>query len=72
MSERLLALTGHEVIRALERAGFTVVRITSSYHRLTHRDDPSLATTVPVHAGSTMRGILKQAGLTVEEFRAML
>jgi predicted RNA binding protein YcfA (HicA-like mRNA interferase family) len=42
-----------------------------------HKDDPARATTVPMHSGRTLKrgtvhGILKQAGLTVEELRALL
>lgn len=64
-------------MRALERAGFVLVRTTGSHYRLVHKDDPSRATTVPVHARKalkrgTVRGIIKQAGLTVEEFRDLL
>ena len=74
---KLPALTGSRVVRALERGGFIVIRISGSHHRLAHVDDPSRVTTVPVHAGKTLkrgtvRGILKQAGLTVEEFVALL
>ncbi len=73
----LPVLAGAEVVRALERAGYVVVRISGSHHRLVHSTDPTRATTVPVHAGrmlkrGTLRGIIKQAGLTVDEFRNLL
>lgn len=69
--------TGGEVVRALERAGFAVVRISGSHHRMVHGADPARATTVPVHGSkalkrSTLRAIIRQAGLTVEEFTALL
>jgi len=38
MSGKLPALTGAEVIRALEREGFAVVRVRSSHHFLRHSD----------------------------------
>jgi len=38
MSGKLPALTGAEVIRALEKAGFVVVRIRSSPHFMRHPD----------------------------------
>ena len=77
MSGRLPALKAREVIRALEKGGFEVVRIQGSHHRLVHRSDPSRATTVPEHKGRDLprpflRAILKQARLTVDEFRALL
>ena len=77
MNGRLPMVTAGEVVRALERARFVVVRTAGSHHRLVHKNDPSRATTVSVHAGKTLkrgtvRGIIKQAGLTVEEFRGLL
>lgn len=74
---RLPALTAGVVLRALLRAGFEIVRTSGSHHRLVHPDDPTRATTVPVHAGKTLKrgtlhGILKQAGFTPDEFRALL
>lgn len=74
---RLPALTAGEVVRALQRAGFKIVRTSGSHHRVVHPDDSSRATTVSVHAGKTLkrgtlRGIIKQAGFSVDEFRALL
>lgn len=77
MSGRLPSLKAQEVIRALERAGFAVVRIKGSHHILEHRQDPSRRTTVPVHKGKDLpRGlllkILADTKLTVEKFRELL
>lgn len=77
MNGRLPTVTAGQVVRALERAGFVIVRTSGSHHRLIHKNDPTRATTVSVHAGKTLkrgtvRGIIKQAGLTVDEFRALL
>ena len=74
---RLPALKAAEVIRALERGGFVIVRVSGSHHRMIHRDDPARATTVPMHKGRDLpkpflRAILKQAGLSVEEFARLL
>jgi predicted RNA binding protein YcfA (HicA-like mRNA interferase family) len=74
---RLPALTGKDVVRAPQRAGFVVIRTSGSHHRLEHSDDPSRITTVPVHAGKTLKrgtlnGIIEQARLTVDEFVALL
>jgi len=73
MTARLPSLKALAVIRALERADFEVVRSAGSHHRLVHKQDPARATTVPVHKGRDLprpilRAIIKQAGLTVEEF----
>ena len=75
MSGRLPSLTGPEVIRALEAAGFTIVRIRGSHHSLRHPDGRS--TLVPVHAGDTigpglLSKILRDCGLDRDEFRALL
>ncbi len=64
-------------MRALARAGFMVDRIVGSHHMLVHPKDPRRAVTVPVHAGrdlkpGTLRSIIRQAGFTVDEFRALL
>lgn len=77
MTARLPSLKASEVLRALERSGFVVVRSAGSHHRLVHRDDPSRATTVAVHKGRDLprpmlHAILKQARLSPEEFLALL
>ena len=46
---RLPRITGKELIGALRRAGFEVVRVKGSHHFLRHGD--GRATVVPVHAG---------------------
>jgi len=74
---RLPSLKPREVIRALERAGFVISRQSGSHCRLIHRDDPRRATTVALHGATdvprgTLRQIIDQAGLTVDEFLALL
>ena len=64
------AVRGDRLVKALERAGFTVTRVKGSHHRLKHPD--GRATTVPVHAWpgrakGTLRAILQDTGLTVED-----
>ena len=77
MSGRLPVLKADEVIRALRKAGFDVVRVRGSHHILRHRDDASRTTVVPNHAGRDIkRGLLHKiigdAGLTVDEFTALI
>ena len=69
---KLPAVTGAEVVRALKRAGFYFRRQAGSHVILS---DPGRRhrVSVPCHSGHTLsRGILhdiiKQAGLTAEEF----
>jgi predicted RNA binding protein YcfA (HicA-like mRNA interferase family) len=69
---KLPRISGAEAIRALERLGFTQVRQRGS-HVVLKRIGPEKATgcVVPLHAElaiGTLRGILKQAGVTKEEF----
>jgi predicted RNA binding protein YcfA (HicA-like mRNA interferase family) len=76
-AQRLPSLTGRTVIRALESAGFTIVRTSGSHVRLVHAGDPTRQTTVPVHKGrdlprGTLRDIIEQAGFTVSEFLDLL
>lgn len=74
---RLPVVNGKRVIQALIRAGFVVNRIVGSHHVLVYPDDPTRTVTVPVHAGrdlkpGTLRSIIRQTGLTVEEFIELL
>jgi predicted RNA binding protein YcfA (HicA-like mRNA interferase family) len=76
-AQRLPAVDGRSVVRALEKAGFSVVRTSGSHVRLVHSTDPSRQTTVPVHRGrdlprGTLRDIIAQAGMTVDEFIELL
>ena len=62
-----------EVLARLIRAGFAEVRQTGSHKILRHSDGRQ--TYVAMHTGTlptgTFRKILKQAGLTEEEFRRL-
>jgi predicted RNA binding protein YcfA (HicA-like mRNA interferase family) len=75
MSGKLPALTGAEVIRALQKGGFVVLRVRSSHHFLQHSDGRT--TIVAAHAGETigpglMSKILRDCGLDREQFRSLL
>lgn len=68
-------VTGKELIRALKKVGFEVVRTKGSHHRLRHVD--GRVTTVPVHAGETigpglLGQILSDCDLTTEQFEELL
>jgi len=66
-----LRVRGRELIRALQRAGFAVIRIKGSHHFLRHAD--GRATVVPVHAGETIGpGLLSQILRDTELTRAEL
>ncbi|MDA8183243.1 MAG: type II toxin-antitoxin system HicA family toxin [Acidimicrobiales bacterium] len=69
------SVSGERVVRALEKAGFVVARVTGSHHIMRHPD--GRGTTVPVHPGrnvakGTLRGILADINMHVEELRRLL
>ncbi len=74
---RLPQVSGRDVIRALAKMGFSVSRVRGSHHMLRSPGPPVTGVTVPVHGNrpvskGTLRGIIEEAGLTVEEFKALL
>jgi predicted RNA binding protein YcfA (HicA-like mRNA interferase family) len=69
------ALTGKQLIKALKKMGFDVVRSKGSHHFLLDSDGRS--TVVPVHAGETIgRGLLAQilrdCEITSEDLKKIL
>lgn len=69
-------ITGAEAVGALEQDGWQLARIHGSHHHLTHSAKPGVVT-VAVHAGQiippkTMRSIIRNAGLTVQELIDLL
>lgn len=69
------AVKGKDLLAALRRAGFSVIRTKGSHHLLRHVDGRS--TVVPVHAGETigvglMTSILRDAKLTRDELQKLL
>ena len=70
------SLNYDKVIKALQRDGWVVVRQKESHIRLhKYTKDKKLKLIVPAHKPikrSTLAHILKQAGLTVEEFLKLL
>lgn len=76
MKQSLPTIRPKLVIRVLERAGFIVRRVSGSHYILKHPNKPTLRVTVPYHNHDLKRGtlqsIVKQAGLTNEEFLELL
>lgn len=73
MTSKLPSCKAREVIRALEKAGFVLIRSKGSHRVLEHPDDPRRRTIVSDHRGKdvpkgTLHRIIEQAGLTVDEF----
>ncbi len=73
---RLPALKPKRILQAFKRAGFVVHHVRGSHYYLKHPDKPGLLITLPYHKKDLKRGtlqsILKQAGLTLEEFLELL
>ena len=75
MNKRLPTLSGREVIAALEKVGYRVVRQRGSHVRLRSPDPDRRPVVVPMHKEikrGLLRAILRDADLTVEEFKKFL
>ncbi len=76
MNPKLPVVSGRRVVKALERAGYRVVRQRGSHIRLRDEDDPNhLPLTVPDHKTvkpGLLRKVLRDAALTVYEFITLL
>jgi len=71
---KLPVVSGAQCVKALERAGFVVYRQRGSHITLV-RSNPKAQTTVPLHREldrGTLRAIIRQAGLSVDELVALL
>lgn len=71
----LPSVRGKDLVAALKKAGFEVVRIKGSHHFLRHQDGRT--TVVPVHAGETigpglLSKILRDCELTREQLQKLL
>jgi predicted RNA binding protein YcfA (HicA-like mRNA interferase family) len=68
---KLPRVSGREVVRAFARVGYEVDRQRGSHVVLRHRDPPHRRLVVPDHrevAKGTLRKLIREAGLTVDEF----
>ncbi|HEV7889946.1 MAG TPA: type II toxin-antitoxin system HicA family toxin [Pyrinomonadaceae bacterium] len=74
MSE-LPRVSGREVIKALRKVGYEQDRQKGSHVVLRQTAEPHRRVVVPDHkevAKGTLRAIIKQVGLTVDEFKSLL
>jgi predicted RNA binding protein YcfA (HicA-like mRNA interferase family) len=73
---QLPVLKPKQVLRALQSAGFYIHHQRGSHARLFSRNRPELHVTIPMHnkdlPEKTLRAILRQAELSVEEFIDLL
>jgi predicted RNA binding protein YcfA (HicA-like mRNA interferase family) len=71
---KLPVISGADCVKALSKIGFEVYRQRGS-HIVVVRQSPPTQTTIPNHKEldrGTLRAIIRQTGLTVEEFIALL
>jgi predicted RNA binding protein YcfA (HicA-like mRNA interferase family) len=71
-----LTISGKELVKQLEKMGFSIIRINGSHHRLKH--DDGRVTTVPVHKNDDLpRGLLRKIiredlKMELEEFNRLI
>jgi predicted RNA binding protein YcfA (HicA-like mRNA interferase family) len=75
MFARLPGVRAKELMRVLEKAGFDVIRQKGSHVTL-HNPDSDKTTLIPMHPGEfprwLLKKIIKDAGLSEDEFRSYL
>jgi len=72
---KLPVCSGREVVKALAKVGYSIDHQRGSHIILRHRHPPHRRLTVPDHreiAKGTLRAIIREAGLSVEEFQDLL
>lgn len=72
---KLPVVSGGRVVKALAKLGYELDHQTGSHMILRHREPPHRRLTVPNHRTlkkGTLRSILREAALSVEEFADLL
>jgi len=73
--KKLPLISGREAVKAFQRIGYEIDHQTGSHIILRHVEPPHRRLSVPDHkelAKGTLRALIRQAGLTVEEFIELL
>jgi predicted RNA binding protein YcfA (HicA-like mRNA interferase family) len=74
MSSNLPRISGRECLKALEKIGFVFIRQTGS-HIISRRRDPHCQLSIPDHKEldrETLRSLIRQVDISVEEFTKLL
>lgn len=74
---QLPQVSGQRVIRALQKAGFVLLRQSGGHAILRHQVDLGRRAVVPVHGSKavkfgTLRAILRGAQISIEDFQDLL
>ena len=72
---KLPIISGQDIVKALGKVGYVIDHQTGSHVILRHKDPPHRRLTVPNHremSRGTLRAIIRQAGLTREDFISLL
>ena len=72
---RLPVVSCREAVAAFGKVGYEIDHQTGSHVILRHRDPPFRRLTIPNHkeiAKGTLRSLIREAGMTVEEYVALL
>ena len=73
---KLPRITSRKLLQVLLRSGFYIHHQTGSHANLRHNSKPHLHLVVPRHSGDlapkTIKSIISQAEMTVEEFVSLL
>lgn len=73
--KKLPLISGREAVRAFRKIGYEIDHQTGSHIILRHREPPYRRLSIPDHeelAKGTLRALIRQAGLTTEEFIDLL
>jgi len=76
MSPRLPIVTSREVIQVANKIGFVFDRQTGSHAVYVH-EEKKLRIVIPIHKGNdikpkTLKGIIEDMGITVDQFKELL
>ena len=75
MAARLRGVRAKELVRALEKVGFDIVRQRGS-HLVMHNTDADTTLVVPMHSGELprwlLKKIIKQAGITDDQLAGLI
>ena len=74
---KIPVLTSREVIRGLKKAGFEFDRQAKGSHEIWYNPSTKRRTTIPNHPGveirkGTLKAILEQAGISLDDFLQLL